>query len=157
MDGMLAAIGKRAVTHLSLPDRLLQPEALLRRAGAAAPLADFSGEAPLRLLLEQYRREADLNFVGCFAARYDVSRLLRNLAALRQREADEPALLDAPIERPIFIPGLPRSGTTFLHKLMAEDPENRFPAVWETVYPLPRRRDDPPARRIAMMGRQLAT
>ncbi|KAA2212839.1 sulfotransferase family protein [Teichococcus oryzae] len=156
MDGMLAALGQRAVTHLGLPDRFLQPDALLHRAKAAEALAAFDGEAPFRMLLEQYRQEADLNFIGCFAARYDALRLLRNLAALKRRETSQPAVLRTPISKPIFITGLPRSGTTFLHKMLAEDPENRCPAAWETVFPLPRKPDDPPSQRIAAMGRLLA-
>jgi Sulfotransferase family len=158
MDGgIFAALGQRAVNLLSLPDRMLRPEALMRRGGGPAGLMPIDIEAPLRVLLEDYRHHADLNLVGCFAARFDMLRLLRNLAALREREAQEPELLTAPVERPIFITGLPRSGTTFLHKLLAEDPENRSPAVWEAVFPLPRNGDDPPARRIATMDRQLST
>jgi hypothetical protein len=153
---MLAALGQQAVTRLSLPDRLLQAEALIQRSGGPAALAPFDGESPLRVLLHEYRRSADLNLVGCLAARYDVQRLLRNLNALQAREGREPGLLTVPVERPIFITGLPRSGTTFLHKLLAEDPENRFPAVWETVFPLPRGWGDSPRRRMGRMGRQLA-
>jgi len=41
------------------------------------------------------------------------------------------------IKRPIFITGMPRSGSTFLHELLAEDPENRAPRVWEVMFPLP--------------------
>jgi hypothetical protein len=156
-DGLLAAMGQRLVQGLRLPDRMLRPEALLRRAGAAEALAPFDGEAPLRLLLEEYRRHAALNLMGCFAARFDVQRLLGNLVALRAREAEAPELLAAPVEAPVFITGFPRSGTTFLHKLLAEDPDSRSPAVWETVFPLPRRSEDPPARRIATVDRQLST
>jgi hypothetical protein len=156
MDGMLAALGQHAVAHLGLPDRLLQPDALLRHAEAAEALAAFDGEVPFRILLAQYRRSGALNFIGCFAARYDALRLLRNLAALRKQETSHPTLLRVPISQPIFITGLPRSGTTFLHKVLAEDPENRCPAVWETVFPLPRNPGDAPAQRIAAMGRLLA-
>src|SRR4051794_27354441 len=113
MNGMLSALGQRAVTRLSLPDRLLQAETLIRRGGGPATLEPFGAEAPLRTLLNDLRRSADLNLIGCFGARYDMVRLLRNLAALGEQEAREPALLAAPIEAPIFITGLPRSGTTF--------------------------------------------
>ena len=41
------------------------------------------------------------------------------------------------IEQPIFITGIPRSGSTFLHELLAEDPENRAPRVWEVMFPIP--------------------
>jgi len=153
--GLLAALGQRAVTGLSLPRRMLDAEALLRKHGAAA-LAPFDGEPPFRMLLEDYHR-AGLSFVGCFAARYDMQRLLGNLAALAAREVAEPALLASPVAAPIFITGLPRSGTTFLFKLLAEDPENRSPAVWETVFPLPRKPGDTPEARIAAMQRQLDT
>jgi hypothetical protein len=36
-----------------------------------------------------------------------------------------------------FILGLPRSGTTFLHNLLAHDEANRVPRCWQTVYPYP--------------------
>jgi hypothetical protein len=47
------------------------------------------------------------------------------------------ALAASLIQRPIFITGMPRSGSTFLHELLAEDPENRAPRVWEVMFPLP--------------------
>jgi hypothetical protein len=46
-------------------------------------------------------------------------------------------VLEERIERPIFITGLPRSGTTFLHRMMMIDPANRAPQVWQTIYPCP--------------------
>ncbi|MBY0333207.1 MAG: sulfotransferase, partial [Acetobacteraceae bacterium] len=141
---------------LGLPARLLRADALLRGVGGPALLAPYGAEAPLRVLIEDYHRQASLTLVGSIAARFDLQRLLRNLAALAEREARHPDLPALPIERPIFITGMPRSGTTFLHKLLAEDPANRFPAVWETMFPLPRGADDPPARRIATVTRQLA-
>ena len=53
------------------------------------------------------------------------------------RIAEAPELVAQPIRGPIFITGLPRSGTTFLHRLMLADRENRAPTVWETIYPSP--------------------
>ena len=53
------------------------------------------------------------------------------------RSGSEPGILRQPIQRPIFITGLPRSGTTFLHRLLMEDPDNRAPRVWQTIYPYP--------------------
>src|SRR6202012_5563271 len=37
----------------------------------------------------------------------------------------------------VFITGMPRSGSTFLHELLAQDPDNRAPLVWEVMFPLP--------------------
>jgi len=42
----------------------------------------------------------------------------------------------ARIEKPVFIVGMPRSGSTFLHELLAENPEHRAPRVWEVMYPV---------------------
>lgn len=155
-DGPLARMGQMVVRGLSLPERMLRPESLLRAGGGPQGVEHYDAVEPLRLLLEDYRRHARLNLVGCFAARFDTLRLIRNVNGMLAREAQDPAVLAQPIERPIFITGLPRSGTTFLHKLLAEDPENRSPAVWETILPLPRHRWDSPARRMATVRRQLA-
>jgi len=151
---LLADFGQRAVTGLGLPDRMLDAEPLIRRSRAAAALTEHGADDPLRLLLTDYRRTG-LSFIGCFAARFDMQRRLGNLSALAARATANPAILQAPLTAPIFITGLPRSGTTFLFKLLAEDPENRSPAVWETVYPLPRKPSDTVAARIAGMQRQL--
>ena len=47
-----------------------------------------------------------------------------------------------PIRKPIFIVGLPRTGTTFLHRLLSLDPENTAPVTWELMDPVPRVKDD---------------
>ena len=47
------------------------------------------------------------------------------------------SLATSRIERPIFITGLPRSGSTFLLELLTQDPDNRSPEVWEVMFPLP--------------------
>ena len=48
-------------------------------------------------------------------------RFLSNLLRLREEEKRAPEILDQPVERPLLIAGLPRSGTTFLHGLLMED------------------------------------
>lgn len=48
-----------------------------------------------------------------------------------------------PVRRPIFVLGLPRTGTSYLHKLLAMDPNARAPYAWELVDPVPRIPDDP--------------
>jgi hypothetical protein len=48
-----------------------------------------------------------------------------------------PAITQEPIRKPLFIVGLPRSGSTFLHTLMSQDPANRTPLTWEMMLPSP--------------------
>ncbi|MCW2842692.1 MAG: hypothetical protein JWN22_608, partial [Nocardioides sp.] len=49
-----------------------------------------------------------------------------------------PEHLDVPIERPIFVMGLPRTGTTALHRLLHADPMAQGLEMWLTQYPQPR-------------------
>ncbi|HUA65099.1 MAG TPA: sulfotransferase [Alphaproteobacteria bacterium] len=56
------------------------------------------------------------------------------LAAIWQ---EQPQILTTPIRKPVFITGMPRSGSTFLQELLAQDPDNRSPRVWEIMFPVP--------------------
>lgn len=47
-----------------------------------------------------------------------------------------------PIRKPIFIIGLPRTGTTFLQRLLSLDPANTAPLTWELMDPVPRMKED---------------
>ncbi len=127
------------------------------RARRTAGHGDFGGlgfKEPLqRLLAACDAPEADLSLIGRYATRWDVIRFLTNLLRFQAEERAHPAILSQTIERPIFITGLPRSGTTFLHRLMMTDPDNRAPLVWETIYPWPDRAGAD--RRAARVARQL--
>ena len=121
-------------------DRLIDADRLIKRARRRTGLDDL-GEIPihepLRRLLEACSTEARLSLVGRFATSWDVVRFVTNLLRMRAAERATPHIPSEPIAKPIFITGLPRSGTTFLHRLMMTDPGNRAPLVWETIYPYP--------------------
>src|SRR5262249_7232076 len=120
--------------------RPLSAEDLIERARRSARLADF-GNTPFReglqVLLRACAEEADLSLFGRIGTRWDVGRLLTNLLRLRSEELKAPEILEEPVERPIFITGLPRSGTTFLHQLLAADEHNQVPRVWQLIHPYP--------------------
>jgi hypothetical protein len=69
-----------------------------------------------------------------------VNRFLTNLLRLRHEEQNAPEIFDQPVERPLFVMGMPRSGTTFLHRLLTADTSNRAPRVWEAIHPYPSRK-----------------
>lgn len=124
--------------HVGLGPSELDTDELLSAACRSTNLWDFGEEdirTPLSALLAAYRNEASLSPFGRRAARWDVLRLLMNLLILREQERLHPEILTQPIEQPIFITGVPRSGTTFLHALLAEDPSNLAPRCWQTIYP----------------------
>jgi hypothetical protein len=116
----------------------LRSEDLIRLAQRSSGLVDF-GEAPFRAGLDAFLRacndEAGLSLFGYFGTRWDVRRFLTNLLRLRYEEQKAPEILDEPIEKPLFIMGMPRSGTTFLHRVLACDEANRAPQIWEPIHP----------------------
>ena len=90
--------------------------------------------------------------------RDDVRQLVRQLSSTgcrwRRSSAPHPEIHDVAIERPIIICGLPRTGTTHLHNLIAADPALRSLPYWESLEPVPapvrgRRRARPAGDRCA--------
>ncbi len=113
-------------------DELL--ESALRR-GKRPDFADRSFIRPFRHLLEACNQEADLSAFGRLALRIDILRCLRNLLHFDEIEAACPGVLSRPIHAPVFITGMPRSGTTFLHRLILQDPGTLAPRLFQLVYP----------------------
>ena len=137
---------------VGLLDRLIEPEELVALAERRSGLHEFGDapfQQPLRRLLTAGVNEASLSLVGRFALRWDTLRFLTNLLRLRAAESHTPAILNTPIERPIFITGLPRSGTTFLHRLLLKDRSNQAPRVWQTVDPYPKQGPDQTIRQVS--------
>src|SRR5215471_5235177 len=113
-------------------DELL--ESALRR-GKRRDFADRSFVRPFEHLLEACNQEADLSSFGVRALRIDLLRCLRNLLRFDAVEAACPSVLSRPIHAPVFITGMPRSGTTFLHRLILQDPATIAPRLFPLVYP----------------------
>lgn len=118
----------------------LERSELLTSASRATGLSDFGGDdflEPLDVLLASLDRESNLTLVGRLLVRSDLLNLLQNRLRIADLVKREPAIREQPIERPIFIVGLPRSGTTILHELLALDPRLRAPLTWEARFPCP--------------------
>jgi hypothetical protein len=141
---------------LGLLDRPLGPDPLIQKARRQTGLSDFGDTSfidPLTRLLNACSLESALSIVGRSATKWDVVRFLSNLLIVQDAATRCPEMNVAPIRQPVFITGLPRSGTTFLHRLMLTDPVNRAPAVWETIAPSPA--SGTREQRIARVARQL--
>lgn len=150
------SLADAVANRLGLLHRKLHGQDLVDAASRRSGLHDFGDMAflgPLQRLLDACVEEASLSVVGRLALRWDTVRFLTNLLQMRDAEMRAPAITHQRIERPIFITGLPRSGTTFLHRLMLADRQNRAPLVWQTIYPYPPR--DGADRRVARVTRQL--
>jgi len=137
----------------------LSAEQLIALARRRTGLTEFGETAfldSLQKLLRACYEDANLSLIGRVATRWDVVRFLSNLLRLFDEEQRAPEILARPVDRPIFISGLPRAGTTFLHSLLAEDPANLVPRVWQLIQPYPPRNAGSGSdRRARRVGRQL--
>lgn len=123
--------------------RPIDVEVLMARALKRARRKEFSDRSflePLHQLLRACDGEAFLSRFGRYALKLDVMRGLTNFLRFDIAEDENPAILDRPITQPVFIMGLPRSGTTFLHTLLAQDNANAVPRAWQLMHPYPARR-----------------
>ena len=113
---------------------------LLAEARARTGLDDFGGEEfhePLRVLLDSIESERSLSFIGRVLARDDLVNLLETRLRITDARRRHPEIDAVAIHRPIFVTGLPRTGTSILHELLACDPANRVPLAWEVRHPCP--------------------
>ncbi len=105
-------------------------------------LADFGGtahEEGLRLLVDDLASpEAGLTGEGNYFQRSQVKSALVGRLLTQARFAEFPAYAEVPIERPLFVVGLPRTGTTALHRLLSADPRHQGLELWLTEFPQPR-------------------
>ena len=116
---------------------------LCAEAIEAAGHSDFGADddnfrEALGVLLDSYGGEADLTRLGATMTRHNlrsglVARLLSEAAWKRY-----PAHVDVTVDRPIFVTGLPRTGTTALHRLLGADPAHQGLELWLAEYPQPR-------------------
>lgn len=91
----------------------------------------------MRMLLTADQQEAGLSAKGGLLARYEYLRILSNRLCIQASIDRHPEILQIPVQSPVFILGLPRTGTTLLHHLLAQDPGNRAPLMWEMLFPAP--------------------
>jgi Sulfotransferase family len=128
-----------------IPRASLRAVDLIETAKRRCGFEDFGGGdffEGLSRLLDSCQRESQLNLIGRIVLRADLMRILC-LRLLMQRDRQAyPAIARQEIRAPLFIVGLPRSGTTLLHTLLAVDPEHRVPLTWEVMTPSPPTRDN---------------
>lgn len=109
---------------------------MLAEAGLVGEIAQ--GTRPgLAAALAALELESGLTAEGRARALAQFRDNLSRLAAVVADRATYPAIADVKIERPVFILGLPRCGTSILHALIGADPQVRTPLQWEVAAPSP--------------------
>ncbi|CAJ1578784.1 sulfotransferase [[Mycobacterium] wendilense] len=129
----------------------LEPDVLCATAAERTGLHDWGDPAfrgRLEILCTALRDEAGLSDVGTAVVFEQLVGNLVNRLRLEALIAAHPEIEEVVIDRPIIICGLPRTGTTHLHNLLAADPGLRHLPYWESLEPFPTPEpDDPEPRR----------
>ncbi|MFL6154665.1 MAG: sulfotransferase family protein [Marmoricola sp.] len=115
-------------------------ERLADAAVEAAGSDDFGADTwaeGLDIYLESLASSAQLNEIGVGVADDGVVGDLANRLRIEAWRTEHPEVAEQEIRQPIIIVGQPRTGTTILLDLMAQDPANRAPLSWEIERPVP--------------------
>jgi Sulfotransferase family len=111
-------------------------EQMLAQAGLSGEMA--AGTLPgLTAALAALAAETGLSAEGRGRAIAQFQDNLARLSAIVADRAANPEIADVAIDRPVFILGLPRCGTSILHALIGADPQVRTPLQWEVAAPSP--------------------
>lgn len=118
----------------------LSREHLMAAARKQTGLSDWGEDdflTPLTVLLDAYEKEANLSLLGRVIMQKTMERLLANRLLIQRDFTNHPEILQKPVDKPLFIIGLPRTGTTLLFNLLAQHPGARTPLFWELFLPSP--------------------
>ena len=137
----------------------LEEQALLRAAERRAGLRDWGEDAALRTALRgllEHLQAAPVTPLGRINAQQAIIKAAINRLRIVAYLQQHPAVRETPIQRPIFILGFPRTGTTLLQNLLDLHPARRALRFWELVSPVPIHADpDVDARRRLRQAEQL--
>lgn len=157
----------RAINALSkplvaagLPAFSLDEQSICEAAVKQTGLTDFGDphyRQGLLRLLESAERDANLHPLGRYTAKsVAINYLVQRLRLIETRK-QEPEVFEAPLRPPLLVTGLGRSGTSFLHNMLAVDSAHRALPQWLLYRPFPDgpSRDDGPDPRITRMERDI--
>ena len=113
-------------------DNFINGEKLLESLNQDLGEDDY--QEPLNILIDSLNKEANLTFLGKLATEYQIKKHLSVRGQIYQKSRSIP---NTTISKPVFVIGLPRSGTTYLFNLLSLDPDHRSPLFWEMMNPLP--------------------
>ncbi len=144
--------------RLGLPHGDLDPDAVLAGARRATGLDDFGGDAflePMGIVAHNARRLAFTNLARVFV-RNSWQKAATNRLLLQDLLRRAPQIRDVKVDRPIFVLGFPRTGTTLLQNLLACDPGCRGLKFYELITPIPVSEDPETDRRRRLRSADLA-
>ncbi len=145
LDGLLSAGRRLGLLKLSVED-------ILGAARRGAGLQDWGDDAFVERLtqLVDSANRRPLTGLATFAARASFIKAVQNRLQIEAYARRHPEIADIPVQRPVFILGFPRTGTTLLQNLLSLTPGHRSLRFWELTAPVPRSEDGAKDRRKRM-------
>ncbi len=133
------SMGASVIQKLGLPFGKLDEASLLEGARRATGLDDWGGEhflEPMRRLLADVDSQG-LTALARISTREVALKNLTNRLYLTEHFRKHPELNQIPVDRPVFILGFPRTGTTLLQNLLSLSDQRRALPFWEIATPVP--------------------
>lgn len=111
----------------------------------------------MRVLNENFAGSPKLSPMGWQSVQGDLRLRIENRLRVQRLVTDHPEIASEPIERPVFIVGLPRTATTLAHNIIAKSAEHRGPALWEWMFTDIDRGEEAKRRRVKQTERLVGT
>ena len=123
-----------------MADSCFDEETLFDEARRSTGLSNFGDEGfreGLRVLLETYAKTAHFDARGREESRARVVQILSSRLRIEAAFARHPEIHARTLSGPLYVTGLPRTGTSALFGLLAMDPAARPLLAWEGLHPYP--------------------
>ena len=152
----------RAMSAIGLGGPKFTPDSIRRSAEKIAGASDYgsdSYEKGLETLCWSLENESELNQMGRIVLHRQVANALAGRLTIVEWEKKKPEAAKAAIHAPLFVIGLPRTGTTIMFEMLAADPGRRAPLTWECRdYALAHDMSEPAEEdpRVAKLARQMS-
>ncbi len=117
----------------------LEPDAIVasaRRITGLTHLGDLAHPEGFSIACRSLARDGRLGLFGRIVLRRALTESVCNRLRYVDARARVPQRFEVPLRRPIFVVGLPRSGTTMLHRLLCAVPGTRGVPLWESRQPI---------------------
>jgi len=137
-NGCSRLLGRLGRHRPSFTDSIEPMHEAARKAVGYDDFGDPAYMDGLRVLADAYDRESRLSPFGRMMVDQQLRGILENRLIAEKAWHEQPSILEQEIRRPIFVMGLPRTGTTALHHLLGADPGNQVLEYWLAAAPRPR-------------------
>lgn len=151
----------KALSGIGLSGPSFNPDAIRKAAEKISGHSDYGDDSyspGLEKLCWSLENESGLNQMGRMILHRQVANALAGRLTVVAWEKANPKAAEAPIIEPLFVIGLPRTGTTIMFETLAANPDMRAPLTWECRdYELAHSVTQPPEKdpRVIKLGKQM--